>query len=163
MPLLILERAIFDLDQFIKDEEYQQTSFEALCTLSRHIGRGLGAVHDANIAHGDIKQANVLMFRDLRGGAVAWTAKLCDFGSAAIDANAKMKSTYRKRGTRDFWPPEYWIAESSISPSAPESLRACDIFSYGLVIWNVFAGMPFPPLGMEESKEIALSKLGQQA
>ena len=103
------------------------------------------------------------MFSHSEGGRVAWVAKLCDFGSAAVEIKGRRKPTFRIRGTRQFWAPEYWIAESSSSPCSPESLRACDIFSFGLVIWNFFSGMPFPPLSLDESKEIALSKLGQQA
>ena len=163
LPLLILEKAQKDLDQFIKSTDYDHASFDDLCSIALHIGQGLGAVHAANIAHGDMKPANVLMFPHTEGGRVAWVAKLCDFGSAAIEAKGKKKSTFQIRGTRNFWPPEYWIAENSVSPCSPESLRACDIFSFGLIVWNIFSGMPFPPLGMEESKKIALSKLGQQA
>lgn len=162
LPLLILEKAQKDLHQFIKSSDYDYVSFDDLCTIARHIGRGLGAVHEANIAHGDMKPANVLMFSHIEGGRVTWVAKLCDFGSAAIEAKGGKKPTFRIRGTRNFWAPEYWIAENSVGSCSPESLRACDIFSFGLIVWNLFSGMPFPPLGIEESKEIALSKLGQQ-
>ena len=164
MPLLILERARCDLDQFIKSPEYEKATYDDLCGISRDMGSGLGAVHQANIAHGDMKPANVLLFlefEELPYAKMKWTAKLCDFGSAAIESTGKPRA-FQKRGTYHYWPPEYWIAECTVGASAPESLRACDIFAYGLVVWNLFAGMPFPPLSVDDSKEIALGKLGQQ-
>ena len=162
MPLLILERAACDLEQFIRDSEYEDVSYEDLCSLSRDIGRGLEVVHRNGIAHGDMKPANVLLF-PTKGNSdrSKWTAKLCDFGSAAIEPHGKA-APFQKRGSYHYWPPEYWLAENSVSAMEPRSLQACDIFAYGLVVWNIFSGIPFPPLSIEDTKEIALGKLGQQ-
>ena len=165
MPLLILERATLDLDQYIKSDCYEKASFDDLCAIARDVGSGLGAVHKAGIAHGDMKPANVLMFRVLHrrnNEGFVWVAKLCDFGSAAAEFGRK-SVPFQKRGTRNFWPPEYWIAENSIGANGPASLRACDIFAYGLIIWNLFAGMPFSPLGVDESRDYALTRFGTQA
>ena len=164
MPLLILERATCDLEQLIRDAEYENISYEDLCCLSRDIGRGLEIVHRNDIAHGDMKPANILLFpaeRNSRSGGTKWTAKLCDFGSAAIEQHG-VSVPFQKRGSYHYWPPEYWHAENSIDAMAPESLQACDIFAYGLVVWNIFSGMPFPPLTIDDSREIALGKYGQQ-
>ena len=37
LPLLILEKAQKDLDQFIKTTDYESASFDDLCTIARHI------------------------------------------------------------------------------------------------------------------------------
>ncbi|KAL8794635.1 MAG: hypothetical protein Q9195_002831 [Heterodermia aff. obscurata] len=164
MPLLILERAACDLEQFIRDAEYENLSYEDLCNLGRDIGKGLEIVHRNSIAHGDMKPANVLLFptnEHLVQGRKSWTAKLCDFGSAAIETHG-ISLPFQKRGSYHYWPPEYWHAENSIGAMAPESLQACDIFAYGLVIWNLFSGIPFPPLSIEDTREIALGKYGRQ-
>lgn len=164
MPLLILERATCDLEQLIRDAEYEDLTYEDLCSLSRDIGRGLEVVHRNGIAHGDMKPANVLLFRtkDHSGqDGRSWTAKLCDFGSAAIEPHGK-SVPFQKRGSYHYWPPEYWLAENSIGATAPRSLQACDIFAYGLVVWNIFSGIPFPPLSIDDTREIALGKYGQQ-
>ena len=164
MPLLILERATCDLEQLIRDAEYENLSYEDLCCLSRDIGRGLEIVHINGIAHGDMKPANVLLFprkgHSGQGGRM-WTAKLCDFGSAATEPHGK-SVPFQKRGSYHYWPPEYWLAENSIGATAPGSLQACDIFAYGLVVWNLFCGIPFPPLSIDDTREIALGKYGQQ-
>lgn len=164
MPLLILERASCDLEQLIRDAEYENISYEDLCTLGRDIGRGLEIVHKNGIAHGDMKPANVLLFltKDhVKQTGKRWTAKLCDFGSAANETHG-ISVPFQKRGSYHYWPPEYWRAENSIGAMAPESLRACDIFAYGLVVWNLFSGIPFPPLSIDDTREIALGKYGQQ-
>ena len=104
MPLLILERATLDLDQYIRSEFYEKAFFNDLCAIAHGIGNGLGAVHDAGIPHGDMKPANVLMFRvsqqtdEVR---LACIAKLCDFGSATVETGRRSK-VFRKRGTRNF-------------------------------------------------------------
>ena len=164
MPLLILERATCDPEQLIRDAEYENVSYEDLCCLSRDIGRGLETVHKNGIAHGDMKPANVLLFPTaghFGRGRTKWTAKLCDFGSAAIEPHG-LSLPFQKRGSYHYWPPEYRLAENSIGATAPESLQACDIFAYGLVVWNLFSGIPFPPLSIEDSREIALGKHGHQ-
>lgn len=61
-PLLILERAHWDLAQFIGSQDYETTTFEGLCDICLDVGRGLGAVHSAGIVHGDLKLENILLF-----------------------------------------------------------------------------------------------------
>ena len=146
-PLLILEKAHCDLAQFIKDEAYVTVPYETLCDLSTDIGRGLGAVHAADIVHGDLKLENILIFA---GGVylagMKWTAKLCDFGSAVpISAKAEVCDSTTYLGSQTWLPPECY-EKSLLSKPLPPSLAPCDIFVYGLVVWAMFIGIHFSPL-----------------
>lgn len=145
-PLLILEKAHCDLAQFIRSEEYATVPYETLCDLSMDIGRGLGAVHSADIVHGDLKLENILIFSGSHMAGRKWTAKLCDFGSAvpiAARADARDSATYL--GSETWLPPECY-EKSLVGQPLPPSLAPCDIFVYGLVVWAMFIGIHFSPL-----------------
>lgn len=145
-PLLILERAHCDMAQFIRSEEHATVPYETLCDLSMDIGRGLGAVHSADIVHGDLKLENILIFFGSYMAGRMWTAKLCDFGSAvpiAARADARDSATYL--GSETWLPPECY-EKSLVGQPLPLSLAPCDIFVYGLVVWAMFIGIHFSPL-----------------
>ncbi|KAL8918638.1 MAG: hypothetical protein Q9172_005331 [Xanthocarpia lactea] len=145
-PLLILEKARFDLAQLIQSPEYETLSYETLCHLSLNIGHGLGAVHSSGIVHGDLKLENILIFSESQATGMEWTAKLCDFGSAvsiSAAANARDSATYL--GNETWLPPECY-AKSFFGEPLPQSLAPCDIFVYGLVVWAMFIGIHFSPL-----------------
>ena len=152
-PLLILEKADDDLAQFIKTEAYVTAPYETICDLAIDIGRGLGAVHAADIVHGDLKLENILIFTESHatgshaaGSHAAgrkWTAKLCDFGNA-VPISAKADST-TYLGSHYWMPPECY-EKSLLSKPLPPSLAPCDIFVYGLVVWAMFIGIHFSPL-----------------
>ena len=92
--------------------------------------------------HGDIKLANVLLHKIedhewLRPRpACRWVPKLCDFGLADFVASA----TNVYKGTAGWKAPECFLG------SPPISLKACDIFAYGLLVWCVFAGNSTSPV-----------------
>ncbi|KAI4252041.1 MAG: hypothetical protein L6R42_008139, partial [Xanthoria sp. 1 TBL-2021] len=145
IPLLILEKAHSDMAQFIKNEEYA-IPYETLCDLSMDIGRGLGAVHSADIVHGDLKLENILIFSGSHMAGRKWTAKLCDFGLAvpiAARADARDSATYFGSET---WRPPEWYTKRLVGQPLPPSLAPCDIFVYGLVVWAMFIGIHFSPL-----------------
>ena len=145
-PLLILEKAHCDLAQFIKNEAYATVPYETMCHLSMDIGRGLGAVHSADIVHGDLKLENILIFPGSHAAGRQWTAKLCDFGSAVpILARAEVRDGTTYLGSETWLPPECY-EKSLVGQPLPPSLAPCDIFVYGLVVWAMFIGIHFSPL-----------------
>ena len=145
-PLLILEKAHCDLAQFIKNEAYATVPYETMCHLSMDIGRGLGAVHAADIVHGDLKLENILIFSGGHAVGRKWTAKLCDFGSAVpISAKAEVLDSTTYLGSETWLPPECY-EKSLVGQPLPPSLAPCDIFVYGLVVWAMFIGIHFSPL-----------------
>merc|ERR1711907_62090 len=95
---------------------------------------GLYAIHSAGFAHLDIKSHNVLVDRRADG---SWTACICDLGS-----------THRVQTEGSFPQPEGtagWTAPE-ILDELPEHLRVkvdprcADIFSFGVLIWEVLSG-----------------------
>ena len=167
LPLLILEKADFDLRSFLISSNYNYTSYMDLCTICLGIGQGLQALHLENISHGDLKPANILILEqrawnaDLQAPSCRWLPKLCDFGLATIfkedDGDLNLQ---RYQGTGGWKPPESYLN------SPPASLQLCDVFAYGLVAWCVFIGNPSSPISMnmnqDEESAVIIEQLGEQ-
>lgn len=145
VPLLILERAEADLEQFLKWEGRALTkhSHRLRIRLCRDIGTGLEVLHQSGFTHGDLKPKNILVFRGLHGR----TAKLCDFGCAQSQASESPVKTIQGEedqiprygattylGTANWLPPE--VATRSRKIFNHEALQRCDIFVYGMVVWS---------------------------
>ena len=99
--------------------------------------QGLEALDDAGVVHGDLKLANVLVFRT---GSDAFTAKLCDFGSAIIPIDLEPGAPVRQTVLS---PP--WDAPESSQDIMQDDLYKIDIYSYGLLLCRIFTegGDPF--------------------
>ncbi|KAF1992975.1 hypothetical protein P154DRAFT_583255 [Amniculicola lignicola CBS 123094] len=133
--VLVLELAYEDLAQALKAEppppDFLKVRF---CS---DIANGLDAIHEAGFLHGDLKPANVLIFRE----ESRFVAKLADFGFSTKE------SLQAAGGTFDWQAPE------------DESSALGDCFSYGLLIWSVLFldGEAPPHLPDQTRKELALA------
>ena len=167
LPLLILEKASWDMKRFLQSPEYEQTSYLDLCSLSLGIGRGLGVLHTAGITHGDMKLTNVLLAMNTEYAMnddlmkCRWTPRLCDFGLAtSVHEQDDHGKAPMYRGTQGWRPLEAYLDKP------PESLVSCDIFAYGLIIWALFTGKPTSPLppewNKEDERESVIEMIGQQ-
>lgn len=98
------------------------------------IASGLMALHQVGIVHGDLKLENVIVFQDLNrpSGSIA---KLCDFGHSIFLGSENQSQQYW--GTTLYLPPEALSQESH--PIPPELLHKCDIWAYGLTLWEILA------------------------
>ena len=148
IPLLILERATCDLEDFLASSNYKDTSYETLVKLCSDIGTGLGALHRGDVTHGDMKPENVLLFAEWSSdlSKFIWTAKLCDFGSGEAKVKGSLKSDatvqnpdshcefFPYDGTPGWTPPEALFDQQLDL----EALKRCDIFVYGLIVWRIF-------------------------
>jgi len=129
IPLLILERADWNLSEFLQSRSRwscPEPNDQQLRKVSLDIGKGLDAIHKENITHGDLKPDNVLVFLTQS----KCTAKLCDFGLATPEKKGN-EALAEYRGTPGWRPPE----SSRTVTSA--SLVLCDVFAYGLVVWCI--------------------------
>jgi serine/threonine protein kinase len=103
------------------------------------IASGLQALHGSGVAHGDVKLENTLVYDDPHRGQIA---KLSDFGHALLTVSEASNSEQRYLGTMPLIAPEVWRSRSSAvaeisKPIHGEDFYKCDIFSYGLLIWEL--------------------------
>lgn len=86
------------------------------------------------VMHRDLKPGNILVSRDGR-------VKLADFGVSRLmaDSSTKEQKMTRDAGTVLYMAPEIWSSDQAYGPS-------CDIYSYGLVVIELWTGQnPFYP------------------
>ena len=91
--------------------------------ISRQICMGLQAVHDAGILHRDLKPANIIV--DSEGNA-----RITDFGIAGIEED--VQGAEARVGTPAYMSPE--------QISGKEVTKKSDIYSLGLLLYEVFTG-----------------------
>ncbi|MDQ6954897.1 MAG: SUMF1/EgtB/PvdO family nonheme iron enzyme, partial [Mariprofundaceae bacterium] len=115
--VLVLPLADTSLQEVISDG-----GVEKPLILLRQLANGLYALHKNEKWHGDLKPANVLMFKETSQGEMQFTPKLADFGV---------------QGTT----PSYAVSKSF--PSANSSLndkKAWDAFALGVIGFQLFTG-----------------------
>lgn len=109
------------------------TSEAQTCAIGAVLADALAAVHEAGIAHGDIKPENIVL--DINRASRLW---LVDFGLTGGLIGSGMGGT--------------------LSYSAPERTQgtrasiAADIYAMGLILWEMLHGyLPWPELGVVEA------------
>jgi serine/threonine protein kinase len=146
-PLLVVElanAAAPTLQTYYENQGIHKSSGDEL-NLIADIADGISALHMCGVVHGDLKPANILLFKDPEI-STDLVAKVCDFGFA--DTNRE------HRGQTIYW------AAPECRPKCPENVLinaglapfAADIFSFGLVAAYV-ALKGGEPLGVSESGE----------
>lgn len=93
--------------------------------ISREICVGLAAIHKAGILHRDLKPANIII--DSKG-----EARITDFGIAAVEA--EIQGDESRVGTPAYMSPE--------QIDGLEVTQRSDIYSLGLVLYEIFTGKP---------------------
>jgi serine/threonine protein kinase len=100
---------------------------EDFMPLAEQISQGLDFAHSRGVVHQDIKPSNIFVEKD-------GTAKLADFGIAAIARKAANKSNGTLAGTLEYMSPEVLRGE----PPTPES----DLYSLGILFYEMLHGRP---------------------
>jgi len=127
-PYIVLEYVAGDtLKELIRRDGPLDIS-QALA-YSVEIARALGAAHEHQIVHRDVKPQNILI--DPEGGA-----KITDFGIARSLTEEGLTMAGRVLGTTDYVSPEQALGE----PVTPQS----DLYSLGVVLYEMLTGtVPF--------------------
>jgi serine/threonine protein kinase len=137
-PILCVERAAYALDILSETTLFFEdgiSQFTGRYHLSLDVASGLQRLHDCEIVHGDLKPANVLIFRS-EVPSQPWTAKLSDFGLSVEVEELKDSASFQYHGTLGWLPPEI---ENNPAMTMPlESLFKCDSYAFGLVALYIF-------------------------
>ncbi|KAF2183706.1 hypothetical protein K469DRAFT_206577 [Zopfia rhizophila CBS 207.26] len=145
IPLLIVERAHSSLTAFIKDYPIRGdtiTTYEIYRKICLDVGRGIEAIHDLGLIHGDVKLDNILLFS--KDGKR--TAKLSDFGlTSAAGPEPGTRDTPEYKGTPRWTPPPGSACYQL------DQLYQFDLFAYGLVVWCAFTGRTRSPMPPDEA------------
>ncbi|KAF5588661.1 serine threonine kinase [Fusarium pseudoanthophilum] len=128
MPSFVLEAAEIDLEKFLDNPKALE--YRKVLGLAVDIATGVRALHDVGIIHGDIKPANVLIFKDPQ---LTYVAKIADFGSSLLrsDIKSPMKLPFGSG---------FWQAPECRDHLNGDQLTKADIYSVGLVLWRLLAG-----------------------
>lgn len=97
--------------------------FSTACAWAAQVAVGLSVAHRANIIHGDVKPANILITTDSR-------PKLMDFGMARLASHDNGNSALL--GTPAYWCPEQILGR-------PQDAKS-DLFSLGVVLYEMLTG-----------------------
>ncbi|KAF8539361.1 kinase-like domain-containing protein, partial [Trichophaea hybrida] len=128
VPVLVFEKAAWDLEQFMNVSESRNMSMYERLNLCADIGSAIWTLHAYNIIHGDIKPQNVLIFKDATGKT---TVKVADFGYSTLTAGARGKVYLPK--SRPWNAPEHHVREFT----APDA-KLTDVYSFGMLcLWVV--------------------------
>ncbi|KAG6811431.1 hypothetical protein H0H92_007392 [Tricholoma furcatifolium] len=109
--------------------------------LCSDIVAGLKYLHETGLMHGDLKEGNILIDRSYR-------AYLADFGHASVDQTNLALSQHLSTsfgGTKGYLAPEVVLCKGN-------NTNAIDIFCFGLLCWEIFAGRRLAPDDMLVSR-----------
>ncbi len=148
MPSFILEAALMDLEAFMVPGKACKT--RKLLGLAIDIAAGVRAIHDVGIIHCDLKPKNILVFKD---AALEYTAKISDFGSAMILKTVDGEVLPSAATS-------FWQAPECTRPLTATALIKADIYSLGLIVWNlVTANLAVTLLNAIENRTLDLGEL----
>ncbi|WEW59272.1 hypothetical protein PRK78_004741 [Emydomyces testavorans] len=134
-PFLVVEYAEHGtLRNYLRKSQHTMSE-ETKLDLAFDAARGLRALHDNRIAHGDLKLENALV---VSTASEHPTLKITDFGlSVVLEDESKL---YEYWGTLCYRPPEvHQQTGDSLAAGliAGSSYRACDIYTYGLLLLEI--------------------------
>jgi serine/threonine protein kinase len=136
---LVMQLVDWNLEDYIKNKEFDRISFKEKCKIASQIAQGMKYLHDCNIAHLDLKPSNILVTTCLN-------VKITDFDFARIGLNEE--SAFVERSTPQYSPPEFLLYNKCYYQS--------DIFAFGLVLYFLFTeddffGAEYSGVGSDET------------
>ncbi|KAI1824729.1 hypothetical protein F4861DRAFT_231471 [Xylaria intraflava] len=124
------------LRSFLKDKQDGMSVSNHINAIAQ-VSRGIKALHDLQICHGDVKTQNTLVFWDETKDS--WSVKISDFGQSLIaPGNDPTAQVQLPLGTRLLNAPEvrkgYILDEK---PFTIQSAMLTDLYSLALLAWEV--------------------------
>jgi eukaryotic-like serine/threonine-protein kinase len=124
-----------DLGELLKPPYDPVFTVKETIKVADHLANALAHCHRANIKHGDIKSNNV-KFNQHTGNYI-----LLDFGLSVM-SDEQRRTSIRYAGAIEFMAPEQ---------STGETLTETDVYSYGIVLFELLTGtVPFPLMNKGE-------------
>jgi serine/threonine protein kinase len=118
-----------DLEELLKEPHERIFTVKEVIKVADHLANALAHCHKVTVKHGDIKSNNV-KFNIHTGNYV-----LLDFGLSAM-SDEQRRTSIRHAGAIEFMAPEQ---------SEGQMLFETDIYSYGVILYELLAGqVPFP-------------------
>ena len=112
----------------------QQLDTSVLMTMTQSLVRGMKFLHEHEIAHRDIKSKNILV--DHNNGR--YNCIITDFGHAIRRDHLPFRNTFLMMvGTILYRPPELLVANVNLRTFDLNNFQKCDIYSLGLVLWEL--------------------------
>ncbi|KAF8245666.1 kinase-like protein [Wilcoxina mikolae CBS 423.85] len=135
IPVLIFEKASWDLQQFMSVSEGKNMSIDDRLKICADIGSAILTLHAYDVIHGDIKPQNVLVFKDATGKT---TVKVADFGYSTLAASEDLAPSATARvflpKSRPWNAPEHHFGEFTATGA-----KMTDVYSFGLLcLWVLF-------------------------
>jgi len=154
VPVMVLEKAECDLQQFMNVHEGRNMSIDGRLKICADIGNAIIALHtygtrfhmavaiqvrrfnkNTDVIHGDIKPQNVLIFKDTTGKTIV---KVADFGYSTLAAGQSGSVFLPK--SRPWNAPEHHFGEFKVSEA-----KKTDVYSFSMLcLWILFGNIHLP-------------------
>lgn len=130
--VLVLARGDKSLHDVCAKEYVAGHNMAQIRDIVRGVSTCLAELHSFDIVHGDVKQRNILRTSG-KHHANRWI--LCD-----MDASAHVGGAIGAKSSSAYWPPELARVRFSSSEEALDAVTAFDIWSLGVIIFEMCAG-----------------------
>lgn len=124
------------LDSILVQQKEKFSTLQKI-QMSLDIANGLLYIHNRGGTHGNLKTECILVNADNR-------AKISDLSNLDITISTLMLSTGDSKPFTEVtshYPPEYLYPTDG---KKPVYIKACDVYSYGLILWSLFTGKKLP-------------------
>ena len=128
--VLCVNRKLIERNFSNQDSKKSGFNTRLLITWAFHIAKGMEYLATKRIMHGDLAARNILITCEDRQGEKL-VAKVCDFG-----LSKKITKTYYRKIERNTVPWK-WMAFEFLESNV--FLMKSDVWSYGVVIWEIFS------------------------